>query len=128
MSIYKGFSTLVNAKKYTLTDFELVKRDLMNNFNIRKGEKLMQPEFGTIIWNMLFEPLTEDTQQAISDDIKRIVSYDPRLRVGSIQVLQQTNGFLVQLTLAFVPTNQVETLALNFDQAQTKLTVASSPN
>jgi phage baseplate assembly protein W len=126
--IYKGFSTLSNAKKYTLTDFDLVKQDLINYFKIRKGEKLMQPEFGTIIWGLLFEPLTEDVQDAISQDISRIVGYDPRLKVGQIQVLQQTNGFLVQLTLSFVPTNQVDTIQLNFDQAQTGLTTASSLN
>jgi phage baseplate assembly protein W len=128
MSIYRGFSTLVNAKKYSLTDFDLVKRDLMNYFRIRKGEKLMQPEFGTIIWSLLFEPLTEDTQQAITDDINRIISYDPRLAVGQVQVLQQTNGFLVQLTLSFIPTNQVETLSLNFDQSQNTLTSAKASN
>ena len=57
MSTYRGFSTLVNAKKYRLTDFELVKQDLINHFNIRKGEKLMKPDFGTVIWDMLFEPV-----------------------------------------------------------------------
>jgi phage baseplate assembly protein W len=129
MSItYRGFSTLSNAKKFTLNDFDLVKQDLVNYFSIRKGEKLMQPEFGSIIWSLLFEPLTEDIQQAITEDINRIVGYDPRLRVGQIQVLQQDNGFLVQLTLSYVPTNQVDTIQLNFNQAQTSLTTAVVPN
>ena len=48
---YKGFSTNNRSKKFRVTDFELVKQDLINHFNIRKGEKLMNPNFGTIIWN-----------------------------------------------------------------------------
>lgn len=114
--VYRGFSTLQNQKKYSLTDFELARQDLLNYFQIRKGEKLMQPTFGTIIWDMLFEPLTEEVQTAITNDITRIVSYDPRLRVGQVAVLEQGNGYLIQLTLAYVPTNQTSTINLNFDR------------
>jgi hypothetical protein len=63
MTIYRGFSTRLNAKKYSVTDFALAKQDMINHFEIRKGEKLMNPQFGSIIWDMLFEPLTEDTKQ-----------------------------------------------------------------
>jgi len=116
MSIYKGFSTLVDPKKFTLTDFQLAQQDLINYFNIRKGQKLMQPNFGTVIWDMLFEPLDESTRQIIQQDIQRIVGYDPRLKVGQVLVTQQDTGFLIQLTLSYVNTNQVNTLNLNFDQ------------
>jgi phage baseplate assembly protein W len=53
-------------KKFRVTDAELVKQNLYNHFNVRKGEKLMQPNFGTIIWNMLFEPLTEETKAILN--------------------------------------------------------------
>lgn len=122
MITYRGFSTLVSPKKYAVTDFELAKRDLLNYFSIRKGERLMQPNFGTIIWDMLFEPLSEDVQQIITDDIVRIASYDPRLVVGQVAVQQQTNGFLIQLTLSYKNTNQVEELKLTFDQNSKTLT------
>jgi phage baseplate assembly protein W len=122
MTIYRGFSTLQNAKKYTLTDFELAKQDLINYFNIRKGQKLMQPGFGTVIWDMLFEPLDESTQQIISQDITKIVSYDPRLKVGQIAINQQDTGFLIQLTLSYVPSDQTETLAMTFDRNSKTLT------
>ena len=46
-------------------DFELIKQDLINHFHIRQGEKLSDPGFGTIIWDMLFEPFTSDVQDAI---------------------------------------------------------------
>lgn len=123
---YRGFSTLVNKKKYVLTDYELAKQDLINYFNIRKGSKLMQPNFGTIIWDQLFEPLNDVTQQAVSDDIKRIVSYDPRLAVGQIVVTQKDLGLLVQITLSYVPTGQLETLSLSFDQGAQTTTITSA--
>jgi phage baseplate assembly protein W len=121
MTIYRGFSTKLNAKKYSVTDFLLAKQDLINYFNIRKGEKLMNPTFGTVIWDMLFEPLTEDTQQIITNDITRIVGYDPRLRAEQVFVTQQDTGFLIEITLTYIHTNQAETLRLNFDRSTRKL-------
>lgn len=117
MANYRGFSTLSSKKKFILTDYELVKQDLINYFNIRKGSKLMQPDFGTIIWDQLFEPLTDEVQQTVADDIKRIVGYDPRLSVGQIVVVQKEMGLLVQLTLSYVPTGQLDTLELNFGKS-----------
>jgi phage baseplate assembly protein W len=122
MALYRGFSTLVNAKKYSLTDYELARQDLINYFNIRKGEKLMQPKFGTVIWDMLFEPLTEDSQQVIANDINRIISYDPRFSVGQVAIDEQDQGFMIEITLTYVPTDQTETIALNFDRNSKTLT------
>ena len=121
MTTYRGFSTRLNAKKYRLTDFELAKQDMINYFEIRKGEKLMNPTFGSIIWDMLFEPLTEDTKQIITNDITRIVSYDPRLAVQQVAVTEQDNGFLIAIDVSYIPTDQTETIALNFDRANNKL-------
>lgn len=122
MITYRGFSTKVSSKKYSLTDFVLAKQDLINYFQIRKGEKLMQPEFGTIIWDMLFEPLNDETQQIITNDITRIVGYDPRLAVGQVAVNQQDKGFLIEITLTYIPTDQTELIALNFDRNTKQLT------
>ncbi len=122
MALYRGFSTLVNVKKYSLTDYELARQDLINYFNIRKGEKLMQPKFGTVIWDMLFEPLTEDSQQVIANDINRIIGYDPRFSVGQVAIDEQDQGFMIEITLTYVPTDQTETIALNFDRNSKTLT------
>lgn len=122
MSTYRGFSTRLNAKKYSVTDFQLAKQDMINHFEIRRGEKLMNPTFGSIIWDMLFEPLTEDTKQIITNDITKIVSYDPRLAVQQVAVTEQDTGFLIEIILSYIPTDQTDTISLNFDRANNRLT------
>ena len=82
----------------------------------------MQPSFGTVIWDQLFEPLNETTQTIITNDIKKIISYDPRLSVNGVTVTQQSNGIMIQISLTYIPTNQSETLLLNFDNNSQKLT------
>jgi len=128
MSTYRGFSTLQNYKTYTLTDFQLAQQDLINYFSIKKGEKLMQPNFGSDIWATLFEPLDETTQAIITADINKIVNYDPRLAITEINVTKQNNGFLIQMNISYVPTDETATILLNFDRnSQTLTTGASNP-
>jgi phage baseplate assembly protein W len=114
---YKGFSTVDSSSGVKLYDFELVKQDLLNQFNTRKGERLMNPEFGTIIWDLIYEPLTPDLRQKISEDIDRIVQSDPRVTPIFVNVVEQNYGFLIELTLQFVNTNQSENIVLTFDRS-----------
>ncbi len=116
MTVYRGHSTYNRAKKYKLTDFELAKQDLFNHFHIRKGEKLMNPKFGTIIWDLIFEPFTLNIKDAISADIKTIVSYDPRLVAQNVNISDYGEGIMVEIEVVYVPTNQVASLSMKFDR------------
>ena len=78
---YKGFSTVNKVKKFSLVDFELVKQDLINHFSVKKGEKLMNPDFGSIIWSSLYEPLTEDVKATIVDDVFASVAFEVTVNV-----------------------------------------------
>ena len=123
--IYKGFSTINRSKKFRVTDIELAKQDLLNHFSVRKGEKLMQPNFGSIIWSLLFEPMDDHINQMIVDDVTRIVSYDPRLGLENITVVTQDFGLQIELDLVYIPTNQSTTLSLQFDSDATSLTTGN---
>jgi len=114
--IYKGFSTVGRTKHFRITDFELVKQDITNHFNIRKGEKLMNPDFGTVIWETIFEPLDENTKSTIIADVKKIVSYDPRVAAQNVIITEYDRGIQIELELIYIQTNQIETLQLQFDE------------
>jgi hypothetical protein len=114
---YKGFSTVgSNSIKGSLYDLALIKQDLINQFYIRKGEKLENPEFGTIIWDMLFEPLTEQVKSLIVNDITVIVNSDPRIKSIKTIVTQVDKGLQVEVTLMYLPYNIQETMQLTFDK------------
>jgi phage baseplate assembly protein W len=115
-TLYRGFSTYNRFKKFRVTDYELVKQNLINHFNIRKGEKLMNPNFGTIIWNTLFEPLTDEVRKIITDDVKKIAAYDPRGSIDNITITEKDFGIQIELDLTYSGDNQSSTLVLNFDR------------
>lgn len=122
--LYRGFSTKISGKKFRLTDFDLVRQDLINHFYIRKGEKLMNPEFGTIIWNVLFEPLTQEVRQVIIEDVRQIVSYDPRLAVDQVTLDEYEHGLQIEIDLRYVTTDQRNVLKLQFDRERQSMSAA----
>jgi phage baseplate assembly protein W len=114
---YRGFSTVDNSTtNVKLYDYELVKQDLLNQFNTRKGERVMDPEFGSIIWDLIYEPLTPDVKQQISEDIDRILASDPRLTPTLVNIIQQDYGFYLELTLVYNGTDFSDRMILNFDK------------
>jgi phage baseplate assembly protein W len=120
--IYKGFGTVDRNSNFRLTDFELVKQDLLNHFNIRKGEKLMNPNFGTLIWNVIHDPLTEELKGVILDDIKTIINSDPRIAVDNVTITEFISGKQIALDLRYVLTNQLDKMTLTFDNANSLTT------
>ena len=109
-------------KKFTLVDFDLIKVDLLNAFNIRQGELVGRPGYGTVLWNYLFENQTQETQQLIYNEIQRVCAGDPRVYISGIQMFPQQNGLLIQVGLAVVPNTNAQLLSIFFDQQQRSAT------
>jgi phage baseplate assembly protein W len=122
MTIYRGFSTLINQRKTRLADYELAKQDLINHFHIRKGEKLHNPNFGSSLWSVVFDPLTATSKQAIIDDVKAVVSYDPRINVTDVTIVEYDQGIQIELDLEYINSDFTDQIKLQFDQADQSLT------
>lgn len=113
---YRGISTVGESGSFALYDIALIKQDIINHFHIRRGEKLENPKFGTIIWDILFEPLTEEIKQLILDDVTTIINYDPRVQVSNIVVSEYESGLQIECELTYLPYNISESLRYRFDQ------------
>lgn len=117
IATYKGFSTINNDfGSSKLTDTDLIKRDLLNHFAIRKGEKLMRGNFGTSLRDLIMDPLTEETKQLIIEEVNAVINNDPRVRPEEVTMDEYENGLQVQIVLRYVIDNQVETLQVRFDR------------
>ena len=113
---YKGFSSNETKNNFKLYDIELVKRDLMNHFYIRKGEKLENPNFGTIIWDMLFENFTSEVRRLITEDVEQIINYDPRVKVNTLTIDSTDQGIRIQADVVYLPFNVNERMTFDFDK------------
>jgi len=123
MAIYRGFSSVneLSQKKFVLTGYELVKQDLLNSFNTRKGSRVMQPQEGCIVWELMYEPLTEEVKQAMLENLIFIISQDPRLQLVDITLIDQadTNSITVELAVNTVAGDQTEVMRILFDELGT---------
>lgn len=117
-----GFNTQGQYKKFTLTGFELIKRDLLNAFNIRQGQLPGRPAYGTVLWDYLFENQVESLQRNIEAEVQRVAGGDPRIYINDVQVFPQQNGMLIQIELTVVPSTNAEILSIFFDQQQRNAT------
>ena len=117
VQFYKGYSSLDRANStFKLFDLDLVKQNIINTFNTRKGERVMNPLFGSIVWDILMEPMTPAIREALNDDVKSICSSDPRVTPTSIKITEYPSGYIVEVTLKLVGTDQSTFMALTFDQ------------
>jgi phage baseplate assembly protein W len=113
---YKGFSSVNNKTGFKIYDIDLVKQDLLNHFYIRKGEKLENPNFGTVIWDLIFEPFTEEIKKIIAKDVEAIINYDPRISVNSVIVDSTDQGLRVEAELVYLPFNISDAIVFDFDK------------
>ena len=119
-SITNGLSA---GKKYKVTDETLVIQDFINALNIRQGEKVGQPQYGTTLWNFVFEPNTPDVQFSLENEITRVASLDPRIVLNSVRAYPQENGILLEVELAVQPFNQAQLLSVFLNSTTNKANI-----
>lgn len=110
-----GFNTVDQPNPpYSLTNIELVKRDILNQFATPMGSRVMLPAFGTKIYDYLFDPFDEYTKNAIIEDAVRVVQSDPRVELVSIDVFQEDQALNVIMNLLFRPESITDNLFVTF--------------
>ena len=112
---FRGFSTVDRIRApYTLEGRDLVKRDLLNTFYTKKGERPMRPEYGSIIWDLLMNPDDTATEKEIRDDVLRIIDSDPRVEHLYTTVIYMDHTIRIEINLKYVLLNDEDILYLEY--------------
>jgi phage baseplate assembly protein W len=118
--IFKGYSTVEasSISDSVLYDIALIKRDITNHFSIKRGEKLENPNFGTTIPWLLFEPFSDEIEKAIEEDVINIFTYDPRVRLNVVEVLKDYDrqSITVNCEVTYVPFNVTDGISWEFGE------------
>lgn len=117
--LYKGFSSyqFQRAKTFKLRDLELVKLDLLNHIFTKRGERVMMPAFGTIVPELVMEPLTSGLADLVQEEIVRVINYDPRVELLTIQTTPDfdRSSLSVAARAFFIELNMTSTIELNIE-------------
>ena len=121
-NIYKGFSTIGKVRApFTLIDGDLIKIDLLNELKARKGERVMRPNFGTTVYDILMNPLDEFVIEEIRDEVRRVIEKDPRVEIDEIFTQTQDHLIRVQVQLKFLPTLDEDRLFLEYARTDVEI-------
>jgi len=112
--------TITGSNTLLLTDVKLVERNILNHIFTKKGSRVMMPKFGTNIPNLVFEPLDDETIEAIRIDITTVVSFDPRVRLTTLNITPDydKNSITISLVLQYVELNVTKGMNFNIDFVQ----------
>ena len=114
-TIFRGFTTFdKNKAPFTLSDEELIKRDLLNHFYTRRGERFMRPNFGSMIHDIIMNPLDAMTESDVREDIERIIETDSRVRLDDIRMLVEDHTVRCEVDISFNVLRTSDTLYLEF--------------
>jgi phage baseplate assembly protein W len=117
MAYYKGFNTIDNTFSSVRTnDSELVKRDILNSFLILQGQKLMNPTYGSILTAMAWDPLTPELESVVLEEVKNVISREPRVTINDISLTSYRHGIQVAVSLNYVNSDLSEELFVRFNR------------
>lgn len=115
VATFKGFSTIDRIRApYTLEGRDLVKRDLLNTFYTKKGERVMRPEYGSIIWDILMNPDDTATEKEIREDVLRILDAEPRVEHLATTIVYMDHSIRIEIDIKYVLLNDSDTLYLEY--------------
>lgn len=114
MSFKKGY------KGTELSQYEQdIKESLIILLSTIRGERVMNPGYGTNVRDLIFEPLDVSTGTLVAEEVKKaILIHEPRVFVDKITPIQEElNGFL-ELTIDYtiISTNTRSNLVFPFYQ------------
>jgi len=117
--LYRGFSSFEfeNTGSFKINDLELIKLDLLNHIFTRRGERVMMPTFGTIIPDLVFEPLDEETLDQLESELRLVFDYDPRVELLDLIVTPNidSNAVTAAARILCVELDTVELMNLNIE-------------
>jgi phage baseplate assembly protein W len=104
----------------TFSTKDQLKYNLINLILTSKGERIYNPEFGTLLKAQLFNPMTEASFGDIEDSIiDSVQTYIPEIKINNIEFIQEgeygSNSLVVKIAYQILISGQTDTVTVNFE-------------
>ncbi len=107
----------INDDVVSLKNFESIKRSIRNIISTNKGERPFDPDFGSNIRALLFEPDSDLLRLAIEDEIEtQIENFEPRVELLTVIVSNTSEAIdsnELNVVIEFTPINSQQAVTLN---------------
>jgi phage baseplate assembly protein W len=104
----------------TFSTADQLKYNLINLLLTSKGERIDNPEFGTLLRAQLFNPMTVTSFSDIEDSIRDSVQiYIPEISINRIDFVQEgefgPNSLVVKVVYQILISGKTDTITVNFE-------------
>jgi phage baseplate assembly protein W len=100
------------------SSFEQAKSNLKNLLLTKKGERVMQPNFGTGLHSLLFEQLDDEFETKLQETITKNVNYWlPYITIQQIDIQmtdEMKDNHTAEMNIQFTVGNQIDTQEITF--------------
>jgi hypothetical protein len=107
-----------SAFRSTYSFKDQLKYNLINLLLTNKGERILNPNFGTNIRKQLFNQINEDTYNALIDDIRSTIElYIPQVTIEKLEAVPSydQNTITINLTYRINISNEKDTITINLE-------------
>lgn len=114
-SVGVGLTPTVAKDIIVSEDVQAIRNSLYNIFSTKRGEMLLNPDFGASMEQFLFENVSPFIGKIIGEKmLSAIQKYEPRVEVININVYPQAdlNQYLIQFIFSFTNIKKESTLTL----------------
>lgn len=117
-----GIQLPFSAKSVFTSNYQTkdsIKNNLINFFLTNRGERYMNPTFGSILREKLFQNINGDLQDEISGLVEvALENYFPNVNAIDMQIVPDVDNNLIQFYLSYeiVNTNIKDELLINIEQ------------
>ena len=100
--LYRGYSSFEFERigSFRIQDVELIKLDLLNHIFTRRGERVFMPRFGTIIPDLVFEPIDDETVETVESELRLVIDFDPRVELLDLSVRLNPNTNTINASIS----------------------------
>jgi len=96
-------------------DINAINGAVMNIIKTKKGERLFNPQFGSTIYNSLFEPMSIATRVAIEVQIENALqTQEPRITLRNVTVKADPDRNGYDVFIVYNPVNESQLVELDF--------------
>ena len=98
------FSFILGDNGYdfkTYDDLNSIRNGLKNIFSWRRGERIILPEFGNLLYFYLYEDMSDQTLKNLQVDVKKMITrWEPRILIQKINItpFPDSNEIMIEIT------------------------------
>jgi phage baseplate assembly protein W len=85
-------------------DGEALTGSILNIIKTRKGERVFNPDFGSNVYNSLFEPMTSTTRITLEAQIENALhQHEPRINLHFVKIIGDEERNAYNVTIGYSP-------------------------